>query len=185
METSQASQLSNVIREKAADFEALCNDLDEETASLAPSGRWSPKEIVSHLCGPDGIGHMPIIHAFLEKDTPTVEIEVENAFFSEHRAGMTFAELLSEFNREYGHMAEFIAGLSDEQLSRKAHMPILKNSQLGEYPTLAGWIQILADHHLGSHTDHMREILEALAAESQIPKKQASQEIHADSPSGL
>ena len=185
METSQASQLSNLIRQKAAGFKALCSDLDEETASLAPSGRWSPKEIVSHLCGPDGIGHIPTIHAFLEKDVPSLEIEIENPFFSERRAGMTFAELLAEFEKEYGHMADLVAGLSDEQLSRKAHMPFLKNSQLGEYPTLAGWIQIIGDYHLGSHSDHMREILETLGAKSQIPITQASHEIHADSPSGL
>jgi hypothetical protein len=57
----------------------------------------------------------------------------------------------------------------------------LKNSQLGEYPALADWIQGIGNHHLGSHTDHMREILEELRAKPEIPRKQEGQEVHAGS----
>jgi hypothetical protein len=183
MQEHQAAQLSELIHQKVVDFREVCKDLDEETASRAPSGRWSPKEIVSHLCGPEGIGHMPSIYAFLEKDAPRIDIEVENPFFSEDRSRKTFAELLAELNREYDRMAEFVAALSEAQLSRKAHMPFLKESPFGEYPTLAEWIGLIGGYHLGSHTDHMREILEALGVGSTIPSKRASPEAHTASPS--
>jgi len=182
MQTSQAVQLREMIHRKMEDFKELCEGLDEEIASRAPSGRWSPKEIVSHLCGPEGVGHMPLIHAFLEKDTPRLDIEIANPFFSEGRARKTFAELLAEFDAEYGRIAEFAAGLSGEQLNRKAHMPFLKETPFGEYPTLASWIQIIGDHHLGSHIDHMREVLEELGARAGIPREPASREAHAPSP---
>jgi hypothetical protein len=42
---------------------------------------------------------------------------------------------------------------------------MLKETPVGEYPTLAQWISVIGDHHLGSHTDHMREILEELGDE--------------------
>ena len=98
---------------------------------------------------------------------------------------MTFAELLEEFEREYGHIAEFVEGLSEEQLNRKAHIPLLKETPFGEYPTLGGWTQVIGEHHLGSHIDHMREILESLGVTSGTPRKQMGQESHAVSPSGL
>ncbi|MFZ5868637.1 MAG: DinB family protein [Thermodesulfobacteriota bacterium] len=182
METPKAAQLSELIHQKAADFEALCEGIDEETASLALSGRWSPKEIVSHLCGPEGIGHLPTFHAFLEKDTPRIDIEVENPFFSEDRACMTFAELLAKFEGEYNRMAEFVSGLSEEQLNRRAHIPILKEAPMGEYPTLAEWIEAMGEYHLGWHSDHMREILEALRASSGIRREQVGEEVHTVSP---
>jgi hypothetical protein len=185
MQTPEATRLSELLRQKAADFKELCEGVDEETASRSPSGRWSPKEIVSHLCGPEGIGYMPTIYAFVEKDTPRLDIEAENSFFSENRARMTFAQLLDEFEKEHDRIAEFVVGLSEEQLNRKAHIPMLKESPLGEYPTMAGWIQAIGEYHVGMHIDHMREILESLGVTSGIPRRPVSQESHTISPSGL
>ncbi len=185
MQTRQAVQLSELIHKNVADFINLCEGLDEETASRAPAGRWSPKEIVSHLCGPEGFGQMPIIYAFLEKETPRLDIEVENPFFSENRGSKKFAELLGELEREYDHIASFVEKLSEEQLDRKAHMPFLKDTPYGEYPTLATWIELIGGYHLGSHTDHLREILEALGVSPGLPRERVSEEAHLDLPSSF
>ena len=162
MSTSEGAQLSQMIRRKVEEFKKLCEGLDEDTASRAPSGRWSPKQILSHLCGPEGMGFFPTLQAILEKDTPRLDIEAENPFFSERRARMTLAELLSEIDREYGRIADLAAGLSEGQLSRKAHIPLLKETPLGEYPTLAVWIRAIGEQHVGFHIDHLREILQGL-----------------------
>lgn len=169
MQTQEAAQLSKMIHENVEHFKTLCGGIDEETASRAPSGRWSPKQIVSHLCGPEGTGFYPTMSVIVREDTPRLDIDAENPFFSENRAHMSFAELLAEFEKEYGRIEEFVGGLSEEQLGRKAHIPLLSATPMGEYPTLADWIQAICDHHLGMHIDHMREILQALgvAAESE------------------
>lgn len=75
---------------------------------------------------------------------------------------MSLAELLSEFDQEYTRIAKFIEGLSEKQLSRRAHIPMLKDSPLGQYPTLAQWADALSNYHIGFHIDHMREIVQAL-----------------------
>jgi len=162
MTTPEAARLSKIIRQKTEEFAQLCEGLDESTASRGPEGRWSPKEILSHLCGPDGAGYTPTVQAILKQDTPRLDIEAENPFFTQRRSRMTFAELLKEMKKEYGQMADLVAGLSEEQLVRKAHIPLLKETPIGEYPTLAMWVQAIAEYHINFHIDHMKEILHAL-----------------------
>ena len=162
MSFSESVQLAQLVRSQAEIFKEAFYGLQEADAGQAPPGRWSPKQVVSHVLGPEGIGNMPVLQGFIEQDTPRFDLVPEDPFFSEKRAGMTLAALLGEFDLEYGRMADFAAGLNDAQLARKAHIPMLKDSPLGEYPTLAEWIGALADWHLGFHADHLKEIRKAL-----------------------
>ena len=69
-------RLSQSVRQKVQEMKGLCDGIDEQTAARQPSGRWSPKQIISHLCGPEDAGVNTIIRTILEQDTPRVEIEV-------------------------------------------------------------------------------------------------------------
>ena len=75
---------------------------------------------------------------------------------------MTYAQLLAAVEAEYDRIAEFAQGLSEAQLDRKAHIPKLKDSPIGEYPSLENMVSGLGDFHLKFHIDHMREILRDL-----------------------
>ena len=147
---------------KMAEFRKSCEGLDEKNSALAPEGRWSPRQIISHLCGPEGVGHVPMLKAFIDLDTPEIELKVEDPFWTAKRSSMSLAGLLSEFDLEYMSVAKFVKGLSEKQLSRKAHIPALKDSPLGEYPTLAEFVAGLTMFHVGFHIDHMKEISKAL-----------------------
>ncbi|HMK44840.1 MAG TPA: hypothetical protein VK445_11955 [Dissulfurispiraceae bacterium] len=159
MSSQDGKQIARIVRMRMEEFREACKVLDEESASRAPEGRWTPKQVVSHLCGPAGHGHIASFKRFLQEDTPLIELEIENPFWAGPRADMTFKELLAEFEREYTSVACFVEGLSGAQMARKAHIPMLKESPMGEFPTLAQWILGLADFHIGFHIKHLKEIL--------------------------
>ncbi len=165
MATSRGNQLAQDIRQKVQELKQVCQGVDEDIASRAPKDRWSPKQILSHLSGPEGTGHLPLLRAFLDSDVPTLDLHIEDPFFTENRARMSFGELVAECEKDYERVASLVAGLSEEQLARKAHIPKLKDSPLGEYPTLEGMINGLCEYHIQFHIDHLREILAALSAE--------------------
>lgn len=164
MAAEQARELAQEVRRKSQEVRVLCQDLDEDTASRAPAGRWSPKQIISHLCGPEGVGYLPGIRAILEQDTPRLDIEGANPFFTENRSRRTLSQLIEELEGELGRIADFTEGLSEEQLNRNAHVPLFKETPIGEYPTLAMWVHALACYHVSFHIDHLREVLRALGA---------------------
>ena len=102
---------------------------------------------------------MTSIRAFLEQDTPRLDIEAWNPFYTEKRSRMTMAQMLAEIDDEYVRIADLTSRLTDDQLSGKAHIPLLKNTPMGEYPTLAIWIQAMVKDHIDCHVAHMRELL--------------------------
>ena len=162
MANDEGLRLSESIRQKVEEMRRLCEGLDEETAARAPEGRWSPKQIISHLCGPEGVGFTTIIKNILEQDTPRVDIDAGNPYFSEVRSRMSISGLLSQFEKRYTEIASFVAGLSKDQLARKAHIPAFKEAPMGEYLTLAELIEIMGVKHVESHINHMQEILKEL-----------------------
>ena len=162
MSTFEGAQLAQIIRAKTEEMKKVCEAMTEETASEAPQGRWSPKQIISHISGPDGIGLMPAITLILEQDTPRVDLVAENPFFTDRRSRMSMTDLLSEFEQEYHRIADFLANASEDQLRRKAHIPLFKDTPLGEYPTLATFIGALGEWHMEFHLNHLKEVLQAL-----------------------
>ncbi|MHB8108526.1 MAG: maleylpyruvate isomerase [Syntrophorhabdaceae bacterium] len=166
MSKQTGQQLADMLSARIDDFVNACEDIDESMATRAPKERWSPKQIVSHILGPEGPGITHDLKKFIDQDMPSIELEAENPFFFERRARMNFSELLTQFENDYGEIVIFVRPLTPEQLDRKARVPLLRDTDLGEYPTLEDMVAGLLNYHLKFHTDHMREIVEALKATS-------------------
>jgi hypothetical protein len=114
--------------------------------------------VISHLCGPEATGYTAGLRRFLDEDMPQLDIEAGNPFYTPGRQLKSLDELLSDFEAEFARVASFVRPLSDEQLSRKARIPMLKESPLGEYPTLGQWVGALAEFHVGVHLEQLGKI---------------------------
>jgi hypothetical protein len=164
MAASRGNQLAQEIRQKVAALKQVSKGMDENLASRAPTDKWSPKQILSHLCGPENVGRLPIFRAFVDSDTPMIDLDFGNPFFTDNRARMSVSELVGVCEMDYQRIANFAAELTEKQLARKAHIPKLKDSPLGEYPNLDGAIYLFGVYHVQEHTDQLREILAAISS---------------------
>ena len=143
MTTSHSIELAEMIRRKAAGLIEACREVDENLAARATGDRWSPRQIITHLSGPEGTGHTALLKAFIDSDTPMLDLNAGDPFYTEKRAVMSFGELLVACKANYEQVAGFVEGLTEAQLARTAHIPELKETPLGEYPTLAEMINVL------------------------------------------
>lgn len=46
---TESARLVKLIQRKIGKFKDVCNGIDEDRASCAPEGSWTPKQIVSHV----------------------------------------------------------------------------------------------------------------------------------------
>ena len=162
MATREGARIGEQMGQKVQAMKQLCMGIDEKTASARPGERWSPKEIISHLCGREGVGMLPAVRAYIEQEMPEIDVHPADPSFSEARSRMTLSQLVEVFEKEYARLAELAATLTGEQLGRKAHVPAFKQAPCGEYPTLREFLGILGEHHLEYHINHMKEVLQAL-----------------------
>jgi hypothetical protein len=148
-----SQQLSAKVKEVTA---AASGFSDEQAAKPKAEGEWSAKQVLSHLCGDGDALSMYEFQRFLDEDTPPLGIVPGR--YGDVRKDGSVSELVSKIESDYGQIGTFFAGLSDEQLARKAHVPFLKETPLGEYPTLGQWAGAVINFHLADHINQLNAL---------------------------
>ena len=162
MVVAQASALQDALKTKMDELEARLQGISDADASRKPSAdEWSVKELLSHLSG-ENDDFLRWVRQIAETDTPQLDVVPGQTHFSPQRASKPAGELLADVRRQYDQMGELVAGMSEEQLSRKAHVPLFKQTPMGEYPTLAQWTQGIIDYHLADHVRSLPSMREKL-----------------------
>ncbi len=154
-----AVPLQQQLDAKVNEIKQVVGAVGEEKGARRPAdGEWCVKEILSHLCGDDGHNFMDWYTRFIDEDRPLIGIVSGLPYYTPARQSMTVSDLLSQVESQYQQVAQFLGGLSDEQLNRKGRVPLLKDTPLGEYPTLALFAGGLINFHLNDHINQLRTL---------------------------
>ena len=149
--------LQQQLDQKVQEIRQAVSGIDEQKATKRPAdGEWSAKEVLSHLCGADDALSMYEFTRFLNEETPALGITPGS--YSDVRKDAPLPELVSKIDSDYAQIGKFFAGLSEEQLNRKAHIPFLKETPLGEYPTLGQWAIGVIQFHLNDHLQQLQSL---------------------------
>jgi hypothetical protein len=149
--------LQQQLDQKVQELKQVASGISEDKASKAPAeGEWSAKQVLSHLCGDDDALSMYEFKRFLNEETP--DLGIAPGRYGDVRKDAPVSELVSRIDSDYGKIGNFLAGLNEEQLNRKAHIPFLKETPLGEYPTLGQWAIGVIQFHLNDHIQQLKNL---------------------------
>ena len=149
---SMASSLGEQMALKVVEIkEAVAGLSDEKAAKPPAAGEWSVKQVLSHLCESNYE-----FKRFVDEDTPELGI-FPGQHGDDHR-DEPLGDLLSQFESNYAEIGGFLSGLSDDQLSRKGRVALLKETPIGEYPTLGQWAGAIINFHLADHANQLRTL---------------------------
>ncbi|KKL75718.1 hypothetical protein LCGC14_2052080 [marine sediment metagenome] len=158
-----AASLRDKVEQRLSELDEALAGMDEAKAGQrAADGEWCCKEVLSHLMGDEGESYVAGLRRFIDEDTPLIGVMVGLPYYTPARQAMSLAEMRAGVRRQYQEVADFLADLSDEQLSRKAQIPLLKDTPIGEYATLAQWVGALLNLHLPNHINQVRNARQAL-----------------------
>lgn len=154
---SVGNALSEQMAQKVGEIKQAVAAISDEQASKPPAeSEWSVKQVLSHLCGDSDALSMYEFKRFLAEETP--DLGISPGEHGDVRKGAPISELVSKIESDYGAIGQFLSGLSDEQFGRKAHVPFLKETPLGEYPTLGQWAGAVINFHLADHVNQLRTL---------------------------
>lgn len=147
--------LQQQLEQKVQEVKKVVGGLSEEQAQKRPAdGEWCAKDVLAHLTNGETAVAMYEMNRFLEEATPALSI-VPGTTSEEAARSNSTQQLLSKFEKQYAELGTFFAGLTEDQMSRKANIPFLKETPLGEYPTLGQWAGAIVNFHLADHIQHL------------------------------
>ena len=150
--------LKQQLDQKVQEVKQAVSGLSEEEASKKRrEEEWSVKEVLSHLSGDGSSDAVSLLDRVIKEDTPQIDIHPGQSYY-EGRESLPLTELTSRVESTYGGMGAFLSGLSEEQLSRKAQVPLLKETPIGEYPTLGQLAGALINFHLNDHVQQLKNV---------------------------
>lgn len=151
--------LRQQLDQKILEISAAVVGIDEQKALERPAeGEWCAKEVLSHLSGQENANVMHRLKRILEEDTPNLDITPGVSAYDAQREQASVSQLLSTVETQYTELGKLLYSLTEEQLARKAHVPALKGSPLGEYPTLGQWAGFVVNFHIAGHVNQLRNL---------------------------
>ncbi len=165
MVSEAAISLRDTLGKKMQELDEALDGLDEGKAGQRTSeGEWCCKEVLSHLSGDEGQSFVDGFRRFIDEDTPLIGLVVGLPYYTPARQAMSLTELRAGLSKQYQEVADFLGSLTDEQLARKARVPLLRDTPMREYPTLEQWAGVLINVHIPDHINQLRNARQQMGA---------------------
>jgi len=160
---------TQTVRELRAKADAAWKNLTAQLAGMEPyleradaPGEWTAREVLSHLLEGDDWKPAAVLASFAERDLPTIEIAPGETFVTPARRRMTLAQLVDALDTNRRAVFEYLEGLSEGDLARKARIPLFKSFMGTDEIALPVFVGAMFDYHMNDHAGQLAKIRKAV-----------------------
>jgi len=104
----------------------------------------------------------PELASFAERDLPVVDIEPGETFLTPERRAMTLKQLVDALAAQRRETFDYLRGLSDADLGRKARIPLFKSFMGTDEIPVPMFVGAMFDHHINDHAGQLAKIRKAV-----------------------
>ncbi len=149
--------------------EAAADNLHRQLAGMdahlersdAP-GEWTTREVLCHLLFEPGWSPRTLLKTFAERDLPVVEISPGATNVTPEREKMTLKQLAGELDAQRRELLDYLDGLSEADLHRKARIPLFKQFMGTDEIPIQMFVGAMFDHHWNDHAGQIARIRQAV-----------------------
>jgi hypothetical protein len=164
--TAMASQIVDELRTTTdvvwARLSAQLHGMESYMERSDAPGEWTTRQVLCHLLSEPGWRPVPVLFSFAPTDLPVIDIKPGQMYLTPERQMMTLPQFEHALDRHRREALAYLETLGDEDLQRKARVPLFKRLLGTDEVTMPTWVEVLFAIHWGDHADQLAKIRKAV-----------------------
>ncbi len=159
---------TSTVAELRKKSDAAWTDLTRQLQGMEPHmersdapGEWTTRQVLAHLLFEDGWKPAPVLSSFANHDLPVIEINPGLAEVTPERQKMTLKEFIDALEAQRHEVFDYLEGLSDADLRRKARIPMFKQFMGTDEIAMPVYVGAMFAYHWSDHAGQLAKIRKA------------------------
>jgi hypothetical protein len=119
---------------------------------------WTTRQVLCRLLGEPGWRPVPVLSTFATAGLPLTEIKLGQTHVTLERQMMRLDQFTNALDRHRREVFEYLESLSDEDLQRKARIPLFKQLLGTDEVTIPKWVGAFFGVHWSDHAGQLAKI---------------------------
>ena len=161
--------MSQIIGELRTTTEAVWDRLSAQLQGMechmerpdAPA-EWTARQVLCHLLGEPGWRPVSVLSTFATTELPLIEINPGQTHVTPERQMMRLQQFTKALDRHRREVFEYLESLGDEDLQRKARIPLFKEFLGTDEVTIPTWVGVFFGAHWSDHAGQLAKIRKAV-----------------------
>jgi hypothetical protein len=161
MATSTVAELRKKADAAWADLTRQLQGMEPHMERADAPGEWTTRQVLAHLLFEAGWKPVPVLSSFASHDLPVIEIKPGLAEVTPERQKMTLKEFRDALDAQRHEVFDYLEGLSDADLQRKARIPLFKQFMGTDEIAIPVYVGAMFAYHWSDHAGQLAKIRKA------------------------